>query len=191
MSSVDVTLDDIQRALDSVQDAFNDAPAEGGSIYDPPPDGEYEALVSELAFVGWEPKNGKPGGIGLKVNYQITNHSTYAGRITGEMYNITDPARIGYFKGWLNTMGVDVEGLNLSALRPEPGSILYSLLDVPVYVKVVRKGGYVNTYLQQRLGDAIDTGRSDVPGHQGQFGGVGDPIPAGNQYTPTDDDIPF
>lgn len=185
---MDVSLDDIQRALDAVAGAFASAPAEGGSIYDPPPDNDYEALVNEFSFVGWEPKNGKPGGIGLKINYQITNHSTYSGRICGAMFNLTDPERIGYLKGWLSVMEVDVESFDVRELRPTPDSILNSLLDVPVLIRVRRSNGYVNVYLQQRLGAAVT--RSDVTPPQAGFDFAGAGVGARGQNA-TDDDIPF
>lgn len=188
---MDVTLDDIQRALDGIADAFRDAPAEGGSIYDPPPDDDYEALVHEFGFHGWEAKEGKPGGIGLKVNYQITNHSTYAGRICGSLFNITDPARIGYLKGWLNTMGVNVEAPEFDIrtyLRPEPGGPLNALLDAKVLIRVKRSNGYVNIYLQQRIDDGSYT-PSDVTPAQAGFEFA---TPVGRSAAgPQDDDIPF
>lgn len=188
---MDVTLEDLQAALDNVEQAFREAPAEGGSIYDPPPDDDYEALVNEIAFIAWEAKNGNPAGIGLKVNYQVTNHSTYSGRICGAMFSLT-PERIGYLKGWLNTMGVDVENFDLQQLRPEPGSVLYSLLDVPVLIRVKRNRSndgrlFVNVYLQQRLGDAVQT--SDVTDRQAGFDFGAPAVGVGRNAT--DDDIPF
>jgi hypothetical protein len=185
---MDVTFDDITAALDSLAEAFNSAPAQGGSIYDPPPDGDYQALVHEFNFVGWDAKpamNGqpaKPAGIGLKVNYQITNDATYAGRVCGTMFNL-HPERIGYLKGWLSKLGVETDGLDIRQLRPEPGGLLEKLLDTPVLIRVVRKGGYTNIYLEDRLGDART---SDVTSQQSfqEF------APAAKTRA-ADDDIPF
>jgi hypothetical protein len=188
----EVTLDDITRALEGIQEAFNQAPAEGGSIYDAPPDGEYQALVNEFSFIGWDAKSAdKPAGIGLKVNYQVTNHDKYAGRIVGAMYNITDPSRIGYLKGFLSTLGVDVEAFDIRTLRPEPGGLLHKLLDTPVVVRVKRSNGFTNVYLLEKVGEPNP---SDVTNQQSleDFAMAGGTVARGTSgIKQADDDIPF
>lgn len=188
---MDVSMADIQAALDAVQGAFKEAPAQGGSIYDPPPDGDYQALTHEFGFHGWEAKDGRPAGIGFKVNYQVTNNAAYAGRICGAMFNISDPERIGYLKGWLTEMGVDTEaeGFDLKAALDPSGETLARLLDVPVMIRVKRSGGYVNVYLQQRLGDQVI---SDVTPPTAQQDFALAPAAGSNAvYQHGDEDIPF
>jgi hypothetical protein len=187
---MDVSFDEVARALEGLDAAFKDAPAQGGSIYDPPPDGDYQALIHEFTFVGWEAKNGNPAGIGLKVNYQVTNHATYTGRICGTMFGLA-PDRLGYLKGWLETLGVDTSDLSLTELRPEPGSLLSQLLDTPVMIRVKRKDGYTNVYLTEKLGDASVsdvTSQQDFNGFQPAAQGF---APTGRNAAKGDDDIPF
>lgn len=193
------TLDDIQAALDAVQGAFADAPADTGSIYTPPPDDDYEALIHEFEFLGGD------WGVGLKVRYQITNHSMYAGRVVGDLFSLT-PERIQWLKGFLGRLDVNTEEIDVTVdLRPG-SEMLNGLLDTPVLIKVKRSMGtekgtgqpkeYVNVYLQRKLGAPGSNGQgftpiaaSDVttPADAFDFGNVG----GANQYTPTDDDIPF
>jgi len=150
----------LEAALSQNADAWTEAPAETGSIYDPPPEGEYEALVSGFEFIQWDAKSAdKPAGVALKVTYQVTNHSTYSGRVTSDMFTLTVPERLKWLKGWLNTMGVNVENMALTDLRPvDTGDgLLDKLLDTPVLIyvkhKVVNGERRVNTYLRQVLGE--------------------------------------
>lgn len=195
--------DDLMAALDAalagVSEAFKEAPANTGSIYDLPPDGDYQALVHEFEFIPYP-----AGGIGLKVRYQITNHSLYGGRICGDLMTISEE-RIAWLKGWLAKMGVDVDTLDLAReLRPDSGT-LTALLDTPVMIKVKRNQArdgsgkvYENVYLQQMLGEwgsGASARVSDVPGAaQGEFDGGGFAMapPAHATRGMTDlDDIPF
>lgn len=200
----------LEAALDQVETEWADAPANTGSIYDLPPDGEYEALTTAFEFIEYKKKDdGSGGGVGIKVSYQVTNHNQYAGRICGDLMTIS-PERLPWLKGWLAKMNVDVDTLDLrSELRP--GSATFNaLLDTPVLIKVKRSQGKVgsasegktfeNVYLQQVLGEwgsgaAASGGTngftpirpSDVTTPQDAFSFA--PSPA--RQRAADDDIPF
>lgn len=185
-------LEALQSALDGVEEAFRDAPADSGSLYQPPPDDDYEALVHQFEFLSGD------WGVGLKVNFQITNHSKYSGRICGDLFGIT-PDRIGYLKNFLARLDVDVENMSVQELRPG-SDLLNSLLDTPVLIRVKSKDSgnndgkrYTNVYLQRKLGEPGSNGqgftpRSDLGTQQGiDFGAL-----AGTRVqNATDDDIPF
>lgn len=198
-------------------EAFKEAEASSGSLYDLPPDGEYQALVHLFEFM--EYKDNK--GIGLKVSYQITNHAIYAGRICGDLMTIAsfepdgqggtivNTDRIAWLKGFLVKMEVDVENIDLGIdLRPG-SSMLERLIDTPVAIKIKRSEArdgsgrkFENVYLQQKIGDygagaaGVPAGdgftphkQSDVPGAESfDFGNVGVGARGG---AVADDDIPF
>lgn len=169
-----------------LQAAWNDAPAQSGSIFDPPPDGEYDALVHEFEFIAWEAKDGKPAGMGLKVNYQVCNDAKYTGRIVGDMFGLA-PERLGFLKGWLEQFGVDTNAMSLGQLRPGiEGSVIDPLLDKAVVVKVRRKGQYVNVYLQQVIEGGWQKSDVTTPDQLSAF----TPHPR-SAVGAGDDDIPF
>lgn len=178
----------LQRALDGVADAFRDAPADGGSIYAPPPDDEYEALVHEFEFLSGD------WGVGLKVNYQITESQQYSGRIVGDMFGIR-PDRIQWLKGFLSRLGVNVEELDVREIRPG-SEVLNGLLDTPVLIRIKRnrRDGqeFVNVYLQRKLGEPGSAGGGFTPASDlGAQQGLGFETGYGRAQGATDDDIPF
>lgn len=200
----------LEKALaGGVSEAFEEAEARAGSIYDLPPDGEYQALIHLFEFM--EYKDNK--GIGLKVSYQITNDRVYAGRIAGDLFTIAsfkpdgtvDTSRIDWLKGWLALMGVDVAQFDIaSELRPSSPT-LEALLDTPVLIKIKRTQGkwpdgsprtFENIYLVKPLGewgsgastaDFAPRPASDVTS-QASLDGFSPPPAVARA---ADDDIPF
>ena len=163
--------ENLAERLARLQSSFKDASADGGSMYDPPPDDDYQALIHEFDFF----EAGSPTQAFLKVRFQVQHHPTYGVRVCDTVYSLEDPDRINYLKSDLATLvgRGQVEGLNYGVDLLPGSDFLESLLDVPVLIRVKRPGktnakGYeiVNVYLQQRLGDQQrppTPARSDVP----------------------------
>jgi hypothetical protein len=176
-----VPIDNLAERLARLQSNFQEASADGGSMYDPPPDDDYQALIHEFDFF----EAGPPTQAFLKMRFQVQHHPEYGGRFADTVYSLEDPDRIDWLKKDLATLvgREQVEQLN-DGVDLLPGSdFLESLLDVPVLIRVKRPGrknakGYeiVNVYLQQRLGDQqrppqdrLPVSGSDVPNDTSAF----------------------
>lgn len=203
-----VDLSALEAALAQGVEAFEQAPADaGGSMYEPPPDDDYDALIHEFDFIEWDAKSvDQVGGIALKVRYQVTNHEFYAGRICDDMFVLAEKLpgghvqaseRVKWLKGWLYKLGVNVEDPNV-LLQCRPGSeLLNSLLDKPVRIRVKRKedrNGQMRTniYLLEAGGEYLPA--AAPPSNQASFNDTSGfaPQPSNAVYgRPADDDIPF
>ena len=173
-------IDNLAERLARLNANFQDAPA-SSSMYDAPPDDDYQALIHEFDFF----EAGSPTQAFLKFRYQVQHHPEYGGRICDNVYNLEDPDRIEYLKRDLaRLVGEEkVAQLNYGTDLLPGSDFLESLLDVPVLIRVKRPGktnskGYeiVNVYLQQRLGeqqrpakDRLPTSGSDVPSDTKDF----------------------
>lgn len=177
-----MTIDNLDARLAAMQPAFNDAPADASSPFDPPPDGDYQALVKRFDF--FESKSGQAF---IKTELEVVHDAHYTGREASVVHNLEDPDRIGYFKRHLALLGANVDDLDLRQVRP--GSpLLEDLCDTPVEITVktsdrLDKDGnpYRNVYVNRRLGDPI---RSDIPAVPSAD------VPSGGAVAP-DDNIPF
>lgn len=192
-------IEDLEARLAAMAGDWADAPADTGSIYAPPPDGEYQALIHNFDFIE---SNETPKRIYLKVTYQIDNEAEYSGRRVDTLFGLEDPDRIKWLKSWLaRLIGAErVEQTPITDVRPS-SPLLNELLDVPVLIKVKRSdravdnegNPRVNIYLQQRLGDSLNgqllaRKSSDVT----QQPSLDDFAPAvGRSAINDDDDIPF
>jgi hypothetical protein len=171
-----VTIENLAERLARLQSNFQEASADGGSMYDPPPDDDYQALINEFEFF----EAGSPTQAFLKMRLLVQHHDKYGGRVCDTIYNLEDPDRLDWLKRDLaKIVGPErVEQLNYGVdLLPGSAFLEKELLDVPVLIRVKRPGkknakGYeiVNVYLQQRLGDQqrppqdrLPVSGSDVP----------------------------
>jgi hypothetical protein len=161
-----MSIQDLEARLAAMDDEFRRAPSES-SLYEPPPDGTYQALVDS-----WDHFEALESGRAfLKCVFQVQNHPDYGGRYAETIFSLEDPGRLTFLKQFIRRLGGmtqdEVDALSMTAFAPNSG-LLRALLDTPVEIKVVRKGSnpkdagrpYVNTYLQHRLGDPVS--RSDV-----------------------------
>ena len=164
--------------LKQYDDAFRNAKAEGGN-YDLPPDGTYQAIVDRFDF--FENRDGDR--LFLKTELTVQNHPDESGRLIEIIHQLNDPDRVEWLKKHLHRLGVPVEEISVSQLRPG-SEVLAAVCDVPVQVEVKtsdRKKDdgtpYRNAYVNQRLGpplrqDVQRTGGSDVPNDFSQPGTV-------------------
>lgn len=184
-----MTITNLEERLASMQSHFDGATVNtGGSLYELPPDGDYQALVHRFDFF-----ESNAGQAFLKTELEIQNDPQYSGRIASTVHNLEDPDRIGWLKGHLQLLGMDVDGLDLREIRPGSPR-LQELLDTPVAIAIktsdrLDKDGqpYRNVYVNQRLGAPLTTGgakTSDVPGDEAGF--THEPAVA-----TADDKIPF
>lgn len=156
-----MSIDNLEDRLAKMQPAFQQASADTGSPFDPPPDGDYQALVKRFDFF-----ESKAGQAFLKTEMEVVHDPHYSGREASVVHNLEDPDRINYLKRHLAILGADVDALDLRLVRP--GSVvLEALCDTPVEITVktsdrTDKDGnpYRNVYVNRRLGDPV---RSDVP----------------------------
>jgi hypothetical protein len=171
------SIPDLEQRLAQVQAAFDAAPAEGPSQFDPPPDGDYQTLLHEYDFF----EGGDPKQAFMKIRFQIQHHPEHAGHFIEKVYTIETEDGVGYLKSDLHRMGVNVEGFQLS--RIATGELQSETLDLPLLIRVKRPGKLnrkgkeiVNVWIQQRLGDPVRAqsvgeargwNPSDVPGAQG------------------------
>ena len=177
-----LTVEQWQERLAQQEHAWQEAEATTGSIYSDPPDGDYQGTVWGFDFLDLDM------GAFLKIELQVAS-GPHQGRITSELFALEDPDRIGYTKGALATIGVDVANTPLSQVYP--GSpVLEAVLDVPVEFtikrsKKLRENGepYVNVYINKALGGPLR--QSDVTGPEDQQAFTTPP------RAPADDDIPF
>lgn len=159
-------IDNFEARMAAVAAAFNQAPDEGaGSQFDPPPDGEYQAILDS-----WDHfEGGTPTQAFIKAVCRVVNHPEVAGRKADIVNALEDPERIGWLKELLVKLGArevcqangwDFDHPQMFPALVVPGSpILRALVDTPVLIKVVTSdrqkpdGSYYrNVYLQQRLG---------------------------------------
>lgn len=173
-----MSIDNFDERLARMQPHFDQASADPAGQFDLPPDGDYQALVRGFDF--FEARD----HIFLKTELEVANHPDHAGRRAETVHDLEDPNRIEWLKKHLATLGADVNGLDLTQVRP--GSpLLLALCDTPVEIKVKtsdkrdKDGNYYrNVYVNKRLGDPL---RSDVPAPS--------PEPVGAAVK--DDEIPF
>jgi hypothetical protein len=180
--------------LARVQPAFDAAPDEGPSMFDPPPDGEYQTLLHEFDFF----EGGEPRQAYMKIRFQVVHHPEQAGRFCEIVYTLEDPDRISYLRADLHKLGEDTSRFDL-AREITTGALQARLLDTPVLVRVKTgskmnpKTGrpYVGVYVQRRLGDPDRTARRDLE----RTGASDVPEPAANEFVHPEqaslDDVPF
>jgi hypothetical protein len=164
-------IDNLAERLANVQAAFDAAPAEGPSLFDPPPDDDYQTLLHEYDFF----EGGDPKQAYMKIRFQVQHHPEYAGRFCEKIYSIETEDGVGYLKSDLHRLGVDTESFQLTDIAS--GKLQEQTLDLPVLIRVKRPPGktnkrgeqVVNVWIQQRLGDPVRGAQktSDVPGAQG------------------------
>ena len=185
-------IENLEERLAANLAAFNEAPADTGSLFELPPDGEYQASVYEFDFF----EGGDPKQAYLKIVCVVEHDETYTGRRCDlGPYSLEDAERFRFLKADLRRLGAEPETYALTDLLPG-SEFLKGLLDTPVEIKVVTRDKvnpktgevYRNVWLQKRLGapgSAAEgfTPASDVPARTGDFS-----PPAGGY---DDDDIPF
>lgn len=188
-----MSIENLEARLAQMAGAWEDAPTDTGSLFTPPPDGDYQALVHEFRFV----EGGTPVQAFLVNAFQIDNDPEYSGRIVDTMFSLEDPERIKWLKAHFAKLGVDVEHVPITQIVP--GSpLLNGLLDTPVLIRVKRSDKLdqrtglprVNIYLQERLGSP----GAAAPVSDLQTGFESEdfaPVPVGRNAIQDDDDIPF
>lgn len=186
------------------QQAFENAPADGGYSSDLPPDGTYQAIVKGFDF--FEGK--KSGDVFFKTVTTIAFDREYQGREAETIHNITDPEKLAWVKTHLSRLGADVDNVELADLVAPGSEHLTALLDVPVEIAIKTSDNtdengahYRNVYVNKRLGDALAgdvVGGPRVGGRIEQPGGDAPADTAGLEQQPaaagagrSDDDIPF
>jgi hypothetical protein len=187
-------IDNLADRLARVQGAFDAAPDEGPSLFDPPPDGEYQTLLHEFDFF----EGGDPRQAYMKIRFQVVHHPEQAGRFCEIVYTLEDPDRISYLRADLHKLGEDTSRFDL-AREITTGALQARLLDTPVLVRVKTgsktnpKTGkpYVGVYVQRRLGDPDRSARRDL-----ERNGTSDvPEPAADEFVHPQqtslDDVPF
>jgi hypothetical protein len=174
-------IENLADRLARVQSAFDAAPDEGASLFDPPPDGDYQCLVHEFDFF----EGGEPRQAYMKIRFVVVHHDEQAGRFCEVVYTLEDPERIGYLRADLHKLGENTANFDL-AQEIASGALQDRLLDTPVLVRVKTgsklnpKTGkpYVGVYVQRKLGEPDRSARpttatnsttaglpnSDVPG---------------------------
>lgn len=194
-------INDLEGRLAAMQEAFNDAPTDSGSITELPPDGEYQALVKSFDVF-----ESKAGDLYLKTVLEVAFDREYAGREAPTIHSLDDPDRIKFLKTHLSRLGADVENLDMREVRPG-SELLTSLLDVPVAIAVRTSSKtdangvpYRNVYLNERLGNPMNANGAGVVGGPMLGGKVQQPatdVPAdteGLEQAPAphaEDDPPF
>jgi hypothetical protein len=179
-----MTVDNLEERLRSTQEAFQKASTDGGFNQNWPPDGTYQGIIRNFDF--FESKDKRFAF--LKTEIETANHPEYAGMGVETIHAIDDPERIGFLKRHLDTLGVDVDNLDLTQVVPG-SELLNGLLDVPIQfaIKTSDKkdsegNPYRNCYVNQRLGGPM---QSDVPADTTDMGN------GGSAATARDEEIPF
>jgi hypothetical protein len=103
-------IDNLADRLARVQPAFDAAPDEGPSMFDPPPDGEYQTLLHEFDFF----EGGDPKQAYMKIRFQVVHHPEQAGRFCEIVYTLEDPDRISYLRADLHKLGEDTASFDLA-----------------------------------------------------------------------------
>jgi hypothetical protein len=86
-----MSIQDLEARLAAMDDEFRRAPSES-SLYEPPPDGTYQALVDSWDhFEGGEPRQAF-----LKCVFQVQNHPDYGGRYAETIFSLEDPERLTF-----------------------------------------------------------------------------------------------
>lgn len=185
MSSNTIDPQDVAKRLEAMQAGWGEAKAEfvpGDRV----PDGTYETVIKDFDF--FEGKNGQAAGkLFIKTVFEVRHHATLNGAEASAIHNLEDPERFGYVKRHFSKLGVEVDDLPMTELRPGSDT-LKALLDVPVEIAVkssdktdVNGVPYQNVYVNQRLGDSLGsdvTTRADLE-------------PKAQATTDDDDNIPF
>lgn len=180
----------LKARLAGMQDDFEQAPSDTGSIYDLSGlDGLYEAQIDSFDFFEGGPNN----DAFLKIKWQIS-HPVHGGKVADTTYCLTDPERFRFIKADLATLGIEPDSYQLTDLVPGT-EFLGALLDRPAVLKIGpdRKGRIddytgkvrVYVYVNAKL-DAL-TPPSDIP--LDGFDQVAPTAPAPPGLD--DDDIPF
>ena len=121
-------IENLEERLAKVQDAFNNAPADGGR-FEMPPDGEYQAIVDSFDFFEASDR------AFFKTVMTVQNDDDYEGRRIETVHGLDDPDKIAWLKQHLATLGVAVDDLDLTEIRPG-SQTLANVLDTPVLVSV-------------------------------------------------------
>lgn len=157
-----MSIDNLEERLAAMQDSFNEAPSDISSPFDPPPDGDYQALVKRFDFFESKTTN----HAFLKTELEVVHDPQYTGREASVVHDLEDPDRVNWLKRHLAILGADVESLDLRQVRPG-SELLEALCDTPVEITVKTSDRldkdnkpYRNVYVNRKLGDPI---RSDVP----------------------------
>jgi hypothetical protein len=168
-------VENLQERLAAMSALWDDTEATAGSLFEPPPPGDYEGLVHEFDFF----EGGTPKQAFVKVRLQVQGENQYAGRFAEIVNSLEDPERLGFLKSLFNTLAGDDLGqavlgrqYRLTDVAPET-DFLISLLDVPVRFRVVASKKlneetgkpYLNVYLNERLGQPVRQG--DTAGRAG------------------------
>lgn len=170
-----MSVDNLQERLAAMSALFDDVEPASGSLFEPPPPGDYEGLVFEFAFF----EGGTPKQAFVKVvidtQRDLNGNAQFAGRRAEIVNSLEDPERLPFLKALFDTLvgddgGVSVLGRRYSITDVVPeSSLLVSLLDVPVRFRAVesKKANpetgkpYLNIYLNERLGAAVRQGAVD------------------------------
>lgn len=147
-----MTVPNLEDRLAAMQAAFKDA-SDPSSNFELPPDGDYQALVNGFDFLEFNDV------AFLKTELQIHNDPEYTGSSASTMHNLEDPDKIGWLKKHLAILGVNVEHLDLTEVRPGSAT-LSAVLDTPVEItiktgsRINQKTGepYRNVYVNRSLG---------------------------------------
>lgn len=170
---------DIQERLAAMDDAFESAPADGGSKYDLPPDGTYRGQVKRFDFPLLEGEK----VLYLKTEIVVTQPEEFAGREVSTIHNLENPDRLSWVKKHLTILGY--QG-TLSELPVKLGETVGRGVEfvIKTGTKTDSDGNpYRNVYINK----SFSRQESDVSADASDFSppiGVG----AGAQ---DDDDIPF
>lgn len=170
-----MSVDNLQERLAAMSALFDDVEPASGSLFEPPPPGDYEGLVYEFAFF----EGGTPKQAFVKVvidtQHDLNGNTQFAGRRAEIVNSLEDPERLPFLKALFDTLvgddgGVSVLGRRYSITDVVPESpLLVALLDVPVRFRAVESKKvnqetgrpYLNIYLNERLGAAVRQGAVD------------------------------
>lgn len=173
----------LQDRLEKANDVWGGAETKeggGGSL----PDGEYWTTINGFDFPEskWEPYD-----LQLQTEFVVSG-GDFEGRVKNVWHTLENPERIGWTKGYLKMLGLDVDEINLAELP----SLLEQVLDTAVLIRVKttqkRVNGEMKSYTDvyvNEVGPKVDT-LADTSDFTGR---VGDGEPAG--VGAADDDIPF
>lgn len=184
MSTIDPK--DVEARLRAMQDTWKNTETSfvpGDRVED----GTYQTVIKDFDF--FEGKNGQAAGmLFIKTIFEIRHDSKYNKAEVSAIHNLEDPERYSWLKRHFDKLGVDVDAIEATELRPGSDT-LKSLLDVPVEIAVKSSDKldangvpYQNVYVNQRLGDSLG---SDVTTPE-MLTGV-----ANTSGNTTDEDIPF
>lgn len=178
----------LEQRLAEMADAWDDAPADTGSIYTPPPDGTYPAILLEFRFIE---RKTPPHDFFLVVIWQIK--AIMAGKRVEQVYALEERERLPVLKAMLSRLDALPE--RFEDIRPGT-EYMNGLLDTPAIIAVKtavnkdtgevftddRGRRRVNVYVNERIGDPADIDSIDWA-EMGRTvnGGF---APGGNGFTP-------